>query len=157
MAPWALHGRHGEEGMKARGALTSKDTMKVLGGGADWDSSLLGFLSLGLPALLLGQSSRLLPQQSHSDRRQAPRKSHLGSQVLDTGSLGQLLLPFSSHGYSLTLTLYEIIFQPGDNVLFSGTRTFMPNPINPRGSLHVPSPLSCLIVQMQFNPHQQGC
>lgn len=132
------------------------------GGGADWDSSLLGFLSLGflslgLPALLLGQSSRLLRQQSHSDRRQAPRKSHLGSQVLDTGSLGQLLLPFSSHGYSLTLTLYEIIFQPGDNVLFSGTRTFMPNPINPRGSLHVPSPLSYLIVQMQFNPHQQGC
>ena len=48
--------------------------------------------------------------------------------------------PLSSHGYSLTLTLYEIIFQPGDNVLFSGTRTSMPNPINPRCSLYVPSP-----------------
>ena len=131
MAPWAPHGRHGEEGTKARGALTSKDTMKVLGGGADWDSSLL---SLGLPALLFSHSSRLLPQQSHSDRRQAPRKSHFGSQLLDTGSLGQLLLPVGSHGYSLTLTLYEIIFQPGDNVLFSGTRAFMPNPINPRCS-----------------------
>lgn len=37
-----------------------------------------------------------------------------------------LLLP--SHGYSLTLRSYEIIFQVGDNAMVSDTRTSMPNP-----------------------------
>lgn len=65
------------------------------------------------------------------------RRSTKGS-ILESAirycSLGQLLCLLFSHGYSLMLGLHEIIFQPGDNVRFSGSRTFMSNPINPRCS-----------------------
>lgn len=131
----------GREGREARGALTRKDTIKGFGGGFE-----LGFLSPPSlrPCVAFGSLSRAPAAAGPLWQATGSKKGSILEPAIRYCSLGQhLLLRFSSHGYSLTLGLYEIIFQPRDNDRSSGIGTFMPNSINPGCRFH---PSAYLIV-----------
>lgn len=103
------------EGRKARGALTRKDTINGLSGGFGPGSSPRS----SHPAVACWFPLPSGCRSGRSDRRWAPRKGHFWSQLLHTAHLVSFSSPCSSHGYFLTPRPDEIIFQPGDNVLFS--------------------------------------
>lgn len=143
MAPWARHGTGGL-GKRGQGGKRGVNQKRHNKGLQLWVRTGVSFSSgFASPRCFLGTLPGCCRSRGTLTGDRLQERVSSGAAIRYC-SLGQLLrLLFSSHRYSLLLGLYEIIFQPEDNVRFSGIRTFMPNPINPRCSFY---PSAYLIV-----------